>query len=52
MKHIKTVLWAGVLSSAVLVMTARDIEQAQQWQQIINLCIETGQHCPKHLRGE
>ena len=49
---LKTILWAIVLSSAVLVMTARDAEQAKEWEQIINLCNETGQQCPKYLRGE
>lgn len=49
---LKTILWLVVLSSAVLVMTARDREQQDGYKQIIILCNETGQHCPKHLRGE
>ena len=48
---LKNILWAVVLSIAVLVMAARDAEQAKEWEQIINLCNETGQHCPNHLRG-
>ena len=49
---LKNILWAVVLSSAVLVMAARDEEQKNEWQHIIKICDETGQHCPKHLRGE
>lgn len=49
---LKTILWAVVLSSAILVMNARDNEQQEQWIHIIKICNETGQHCPKHLRGE
>ena len=46
------ILWAVVLSSAILVMNARDNEQQETYKQIIILCNETGQHCPDHLRGE
>ena len=49
---LKNILWVVVLSSAVLVMSARDEEQKREWQQIINSCNETGQQCPEHLRGE
>ncbi len=49
---LKNILWVVVLTSAILVMSARDIEQAQQWEQRMNVCNETGKHCPKHLRGE
>ena len=48
----KNILWVVVLSSAVLVMTARDNEQQETYKQIIILCNETGQQCPEHLRGE
>ncbi len=49
---LKNILWAVVLSSAVLVMSARDIEQQDNYKKLIDLCINTGQQCPKHLRGE
>ena len=49
---LKSILWVVVLSSAVLVMTARDAEQQEIYKQIINSCNETGQQCPEHLRGE
>ena len=42
---LKTILWAVVLFSAILVMNARDTEQQDSYKQIINLCINTGQHC-------
>lgn len=41
-----------MLACSVLVINARDNEQQEQWQQIINLCNETGKQCPKHLGGE
>ena len=47
---LKNILWVVVLSSAILVMNARDNEQQEQWKQIISLCNETGHQCPKHLR--
>ena len=46
------ILWVVVLSSAILVMNARDTEQQEIYKQIINSCNETGQQCPEHLRGE
>ena len=49
---LKNILWVVVLSSAILVMNARDTEQQDSYKQIINLCNETGKQCPKHLRGE
>lgn len=42
---LKNILWAVVLSSAILVMSARDEEQKREWQQLISLCNETGKHC-------
>ncbi len=49
---LKNILWAVVLSSAVLVMSARDEEQKEIYKQIIEVCINSGQQCPKHLREE
>ena len=49
---LKNILWAVVLSSAVLVMSVRDEEQEKEWKQYIDLCINSGQQCPKHLREE
>ncbi len=49
---LKNILWAVVLSSAVLVISARDNEQQDSYKQIIEVCINSGQHCPKHLREE
>ena len=49
---LKTILYTMIIVSALIVMSARDKEQKEIYKQIIDLCIETGQHCPKHLRGE
>lgn len=49
---LKNILWVFVLSGAVLVMTARDNEQQDSYKQIIEVCINSGQQCPKHLREE
>lgn len=49
---LKTIIWAVVLFSAVIVMTARDNEQQDSYKQIIEVCTNSGQCCPKHLREE
>ena len=49
---LKTILYTMIISSALIVMSARDTEQKEIYKQIIDLCINTGQHCPNHLRGE
>lgn len=43
---LKNILWAVVLSSALLVMSARDDEQKREWENSIQKCIETGHRCP------
>ena len=41
-----------IIVSALIVMSARDKEQKEIYKQIIEVCINSGQHCPNHLRGK
>ncbi len=49
---LKTILYTMIIVSTLIVVSARDKEQKEIYKQIIELCKETGHHCPNHLRGE
>jgi len=49
---LKTILYTLIFILVIITIGNRDKEHQAQWEQRINLCNETGKHCPKHLRGE
>lgn len=41
-----------LIVSTLIVVSVRDKEQKEIYKQIIEVCTNSGQHCPNHLRGE